>query len=653
MIKKDELERKLAAHAGWRLVNNKKAIVDSLSKILGPEESIHTLTDGLFSGGKITGDGEAAGLLLLAGNRIVFVTGEGKSRYEEIPLEHIVGITRGKVSSFYELMIRTRSSMLRFKTFSGTSSAKEFIDAVEGGGAALTPYRRGETEKLLNEIQQSYDALTKMNRDLLGEIETGGESAPAETSGGSDFLFREAAEIRRVLTQYLEMKSAIVPGESIRNDMILLTALFAARDGVMPAATAAFIAMVLVPVLERDNPAYADLSEKITGSDSYPREHTKDLAGYMKALNSRLSKMEAKPDFDGSSLLSMNHLRRYDLDNGTDHADRLGTAYYNYCQCIAKADGTIDRKEEGLLREIHDCIFFRDAAAPAADTVPEEETLGEIMEKINRLVGMKEIKEAISTMVNLIKVQKRREELKLPATPVALHSVFYGPPGTGKTTIARLLGRLYRALGILKKGHLIETDRAGLVAGYVGQTAINVDEVVKKALDGVLFIDEAYALVPERGGSDFGMEAIDTILKRMEDYRDRLVVIVAGYTDEMEKFISSNPGLKSRFSRYFYFDHYKPEELFQIFELFCANASLNLDDNAKEGLRGLLAALHMKRDRSFGNGRLVRNIFEKTVERQADRIAGITPLTGEVLCSLTGEDIPREENTVSPMTFDK
>jgi stage V sporulation protein K len=229
-------------------------------------------------------------------------------------------------------------------------------------------------------------------------------------------------------------------------------------------------------------------------------------------------------------------------------------------------------------------------------------------------------------------------------TPLSLHAVFYGPPGTGKTTIARLLGKVYRCLGLLKKGHLIETDRAGIVAGYVGQTAIKVDEIVKEALDGVLFIDEAYSLSAHHGGKDFGQEAIDTLLKRMEDHRDRLVVIVAGYPDEMQEFIDSNPGLQSRFSRFFYFVHYKPEELIQIFDIFSNNVSFVVSPEAREKLLALLKEMYESRNRSFGNGRVVRNLFEKIVERQANRIAEITPLTDEILCSIVEKDVPTQED---------
>ncbi|NJO80278.1 MAG: AAA family ATPase [Cyanobacteria bacterium RM1_2_2] len=264
------------------------------------------------------------------------------------------------------------------------------------------------------------------------------------------------------------------------------------------------------------------------------------------------------------------------------------------------------------------------------------------MAELNDLVGMENIKEEVKTLANFLKVQKIRQDRGLATTSVSLHSVFCGPPGTGKTTIARLTSRIFQGLGFLKKGHLIETDRAGMVAGYVGQTAKKVDELVNSALDGVLFIDEAYALVPKDSGRDFGQEAIDVLLKRMEDYRGQLVVIVAGYTDEMTEFVESNPGLKSRFNRYFYFSDYAPEELLKIFEKFCEKSHFKLTDATRERLLKLLEELYINRDRTFGNARIVRNLFEKSIELQANRLAVLSSFTDDVLTTLLPEDIPTQ-----------
>lgn len=268
-------------------------------------------------------------------------------------------------------------------------------------------------------------------------------------------------------------------------------------------------------------------------------------------------------------------------------------------------------------------------------TITKDQTL----HKLDNLVGLKQLKLEIHNLINFLKIQQQRQEHGLPQVPLTLHLVFCGSPGTGKTTVARLIGKIYQELGILKKGHCIETDRSGMVAEYVGHTAIKTEKLIESALDGVLFIDEAYTLKPENAGRDFGQEAIDTLLKRMEDYRDRLVVIVAGYPDEMSRFIESNPGLQSRFTRYFTFEDYQPEELLLIFENICQSHHYKINSNAKKTLLNEFTDLYQNRDKNFGNGRLVRNIFEKTVEKQATRLARLTNVNKDTLMTITQKDL--------------
>lgn len=270
----------------------------------------------------------------------------------------------------------------------------------------------------------------------------------------------------------------------------------------------------------------------------------------------------------------------------------------------------------------------------------QAQTLDTALDKLSSLIGMEAVKAEVNQLVNFLKVQKLRQEQGLLTPNISLHSVFCGPPGTGKTTVARLMGEIYKQLGILRQGHLVETDRVGLVAGYVGQTAIKVDKLIESALDGVLFIDEAYALKPAGSNHDFGQEAIDTLLKRMEDHRDRLVVIVAGYEDEMSRFMNANPGLSSRFNKYFYFADYQPHELLEMFEQVCQQNHFQLTQTARETLLDKLSNLYTNRDQSFGNGRLVRNLFEKTIERQANRLVNQSTVTKEIMMTILPEDIP-------------
>jgi len=223
---------------------------------------------------------------------------------------------------------------------------------------------------------------------------------------------------------------------------------------------------------------------------------------------------------------------------------------------------------------------------------------------------------------------------------MSLHLVFTGNPGTGKTTIARILAGIYRNLGLLQKGHLVETDRARMVGGYVGQTALKTKAVVEQALDGILFIDEAYALAPGISETDFGREAIETLLKMMEDHRSQLIVIVAGYRDRMHTFLESNPGLRSRFNRYFDFPDYAAKELDLIFQRMVEQARYKLEPEAAERARLFLAEQHSRRGPTFGNARLVRNVFERTIMRQADRLATDPDLSREEVTAIVPDDLP-------------
>jgi hypothetical protein len=280
------------------------------------------------------------------------------------------------------------------------------------------------------------------------------------------------------------------------------------------------------------------------------------------------------------------------------------------------------------------------APAPPPPTGIAEPTLEELLVKLDKLVGLESVKAEIHTLVNVARVRemRRKEGLKVP--PSGYHMVFVGPPGTGKTTIARLLGAIFHALGLLSKGHLTEVDRAELVAGYVGQTAIKTDKVVQEARGGVLFIDEAYSLAPDNSDQDFGREAIETLLKLMEDHREDLVVIVAGYRDRMETFLESNPGLRSRFTRFIDFPDYTPDELALIFTRLTEEEGYTLADGALDAVKGILNREHELRKENFGNARLVRNLFERALTSQANRLVGGTPTRAE-LCVLTAEDIAR------------
>ncbi|MDR1372017.1 MAG: AAA family ATPase [Dysgonamonadaceae bacterium] len=261
--------------------------------------------------------------------------------------------------------------------------------------------------------------------------------------------------------------------------------------------------------------------------------------------------------------------------------------------------------------------------------------------ELNQLIGMKSVKTEIVKLTNFIKIQQKRQEKGLKTPKVSYHCVFTGNPGTGKTTVARIIAKIYKELGIIKTGRLIETDRAGLVAEYVGQTAVKTNKIIDMAIDGVLFIDEAYALI-SNSETDYGKEAIATLIKRMEDSRESMVVILAGYSNEMQNFINSNPGLQSRFNRYIEFPDYSDQELYRIFEMNAIQFEYTISKNAQTALKKYLTKTVAEKNKNFGNARFVRNLFEKTLEYQANRLVEETNLTAEKLSEIKQEDIKYE-----------
>lgn len=273
------------------------------------------------------------------------------------------------------------------------------------------------------------------------------------------------------------------------------------------------------------------------------------------------------------------------------------------------------------------------------DNRTPEERLAETRKKLDELIGLDSIKGSIQTLTNFLKMEKQREAAGLPTTKTSLHMSFVGNPGTGKTTVARIVAEIYGALGVLSKGHLVETDRSGLVAEYAGQTGPKTNAKIDEALDGVLFIDEAYTLIDESGQDQYGREAVQTLLKRMEDQRDRLVVILAGYPNEMETMIRSNPGLSSRVGTTMEFEDYNPEDLCRIFGMIAAKSKYELPTKSRRRLLRGFTYLYATRDRHFGNGRAARNSFERSVKRLANRLSTMTEVTRVLLTTLEDNDI--------------
>ena len=303
----------------------------------------------------------------------------------------------------------------------------------------------------------------------------------------------------------------------------------------------------------------------------------------------------------------------------------------------SNAETMVDSKSAGKA----DVVAPVSAESISAGEIPvaeSEESLEELLAQLDALIGLSGVKQEVKSLINLLKMKQIRDARGMKTPNVSKHLVFLGNPGTGKTTVARLLSKIYKQLGVLEKGQLVEVDRGGLVAGYVGQTAIKTQERIDEAMGGVLFIDEAYTLA--KGGTDFGQEAIDTLLKAMEDKRDSFVVVVAGYSGPMKTFLESNPGLKSRFNKNIVFEDYSKDELAAIFNAFCAPYGMILDADAESFLMAYLDRLMAHKPENFANGREMRNLFETMVANQANRLSNHENIDDADLCVFVKEDLP-------------
>jgi SpoVK/Ycf46/Vps4 family AAA+-type ATPase len=343
----------------------------------------------------------------------------------------------------------------------------------------------------------------------------------------------------------------------------------------------------------------------------------------------------------------------------------LGSVLFKLGYATARSDGSLNRDERFFLDNLRGKMASGEASdwedeiegilggsnqsgtvvRSRSESVPENaraggETVENLLGELDGLIGLQGVKDEIRRLVSFLEIQQKRREASLPQTLISLHMVFSGNPGTGKTTVARMVSRIYRALGILEKGHLVETDRSGLVGQYVGHTANKTLEMIDSSMHGTLFIDEAYSLVQAGSENDFGRESVDTLVKQMEDRRGKFVVITAGYPEEMENFILSNPGLKSRFNTFINFENFSAEELISIFRKFCESNEYQLNAEAEMKLNARFSDALQNSDRSFGNGRFARNLFEQVIRNQALRLWTIKePLSKAMLTGIEPQDI--------------
>lgn len=368
----------------------------------------------------------------------------------------------------------------------------------------------------------------------------------------------------------------------------------------------------------------------LSGSKAFPQKAKQNVVNILSSLSGILSSDDMRPD---DMFLGM-VLRNFAPDLYKEYMGHL----HRFSLLVAKADGYISPKEQkfisGLIPGGGTDLVKSSGGKSYKKSSPEDSE-----EKLNSLIGLESVKEEVRRLRNFITIDNKRREQGLKTTPISYHCVFTGNPGTGKTTVARIIADIYRELGVVKQGQLVETDRSGLVAEYVGQTAVKTNRIIDTAIDGVLFVDEAYSLA-NGDSKDFGYEAIATLLKRMEDDRDRLVVILAGYGDEMRRFIDSNPGLQSRFSRYIHFPDYSASDLLAIVKRNLTSNDFIITPEAEQRLKAKVENIVATKDHNFGNARTVRNLFERILEHQAERLVSLKEVCRDDLQTILPDDIP-------------
>lgn len=381
----------------------------------------------------------------------------------------------------------------------------------------------------------------------------------------------------------------------------------------------------------------------------FPKACNDELPESFKILSLIDMKVFSDKEFFLSSLYVtvITEIGKYYISNSLDknHIDKNKFLKYLAIVNDYKEEAIILKKQEKLDASTNqNCIESADETTAYisstrdwSEEIESEQSLEDLQRELDSLIGLKSVKKEISSLINLLKINNIRKERGLTTPKTSNHLVFLGNPGTGKTTVARLIAKIYKQLGVLEKGQLIEVDRSGLVAGYVGQTAIKTQEKINEAMGGVLFIDEAYSLA--KGETDFGQEAIDTLQKAMEDNRDDFVVIVAGYTKQMEAFLLSNPGLKSRFNKSILFEDYTEKELLDIFNLFCHKYGLWLSEDATSYLKVFLSTICSKKTENFANAREIRNLFERSIVNQANRLGDLATISNDELGEIVSSDL--------------